>query len=163
MKRNNALPANHFKKTALKIKSALNQPARHIRRRSTRIAKAAKIAPTPLQKLRPIVRCTTIRYNRKVRLGRGFTPEECAAAGLDYKYARTIGIAVDLRRNNRNQEGFHANVDRLKEYQSKITIFSSSKEAKEAGAVQHKGIIMPIERQTVIVPTVSANDVSSFN
>jgi len=164
MKRNNALPANHFKKTALRIRTWFNQPARHARRRDNRIAKANACFPMPAEKLRPIVRCPTIRHNKKVRLGRGFTPEECSAAGLDYKYARTIGIAVDLRRNNKNAEAFNTNVDRLKEYQSKITIFGSMKEAREAGAKQHKGVIMPIESKvSTAVQTIKLADVASFN
>lgn len=163
MKRNNALPSNHFKKTALRVRTWFNQPARHSRRKENRKAKAKACFPMPTEKLRPVVRCPTIRYNKSVRLGRGFTPEECAAAGLDYKYARTIGIAVDLRRNNRNAESFNANVDRLKEYQNKITIFSSFKEAKQAGAKQHVGTIMPIARTAPVISTINAEDIASFN
>lgn len=163
MKRNNALPANHFKKTALRFKTWFNQPARHARRSENRVAKASACLPRPAEKLRPIVRCPTIRYNKKVRLGRGFTAEECLAAGLDYKYARTIGISVDLRRKNTNAEAFNANVDRLKEYQSKITIFNSMKEAKEANATQHKGVIMPLVANVdTHVQTVKLSEVASF-
>lgn len=163
MKRNNALPSNHFKKTSLRIRTWFNQPARHSRRKENRKIKAKACYPMPTEKLRPIVRCQSIRYNKAVRLGRGFTPEECEAVGLDYKYARTIGIAVDLRRNNRNAESFNANVDRLREYQSKITIFSSFKEAKQAGAKQHIGAIMPIVRHAPVVPAINAGDIASFN
>ena len=163
MKRNNALPSNHFKKTALRIKTWHNQPARHARRNAARKEKARACFPMPTQKLRPEVRCPTIRYNKKVRLGRGFTPEECKEAGLDYKYARTIGIAVDLRRNNRNLESLNTNVLRLKEYLSKITIFKSYKEAKAAGAQQHIGEIMPIIKSTPVVPTISVDQVASYN
>lgn len=163
MKRNNALPANHFKKTCLRIKTWFNQPARNQRRRASRVLKAKAIAPLPLQKLRPIVRCPTIRYNKKERLGRGFTAEECVEAGMDYNYARTIGIAVDLRRNNRNAEAFNANVERLKEYRSKITIYSSVKEAKEANAVQHKDTVMPIIRKQPLVNTVDLSEVANIN
>ena len=71
------------------------QPARKIRRRQNRIAKAAKVnhsdckdfkfsmtcvlsqvAPRPLGKLRPVVSCPTYKYNLKQRAGRGFTLEE---------------------------------------------------------------------------------------
>lgn len=163
MKRNNALPNNRFKKTALKIKTWFEQPARHIRRAEARKEKAEKIFPMPTEKLRPIVRCPTIRYNKKLRLGRGFTAEECKAADLDFNYARTIGIAVDLRRKNNNAESFNANVLRIKEYLSKITIFKSMKEAKESGATQHKGTIMPIVRSVPVVKVISKAEVSSFN
>jgi large subunit ribosomal protein L13e len=117
----------------------------------------------PTDKLRPIVRCCTIRYNKNTRLGRGFTPRECAEAVLDYKYARTIGISVDLRRKNTNLEALQANVDRLKEYHSKIKIFESKKEAIEAGAKQHIGTIMPIEKTVPVVPRISTNEVATFN
>lgn len=163
MKRNNATPSNHFKKTAIRIKTWFNQPARHARRSEARKEKAIKCAPMPTEKLRPIVRCPTIRHNKKVRLGRGFTAEECAAAGVDYKYARTVGVAVDLRRKNMNAESFNSNVDRLKEYLGKITIYKNFKEAKEKGAKQHIGTIMPIVRGVPVVSTVNANEISSFN
>lgn len=117
----------------------------------------------PTEKLRPVVRCPTIRHNKKVRLGRGFTAEECAAAGVEYKYARTVGVAVDLRRKNNNAEAFNANVERLKEYLGKITIYRSFKEAKLAGAKQHTGVVMPILRGVPKVSTVSASEVASFN
>merc|ERR1712173_287102 len=71
-----------------------------IRRRQNRIAKAAKVAPRPLGKLRPVVSCPTYKYNLKQRAGRGFTLEEIKAAGLSKKFARTIGIAVDHRRGD---------------------------------------------------------------
>jgi large subunit ribosomal protein L13e len=163
MKRNNALPSNHFKKTAIRVRTWHNQPARHARRNAARKEKAADMFPMPTDKLRPEVRCPTIRYNKKVRLGRGFTPEECVAAGVDFKYARTVGVAVDLRRNNRNLESFNKNVQRLREYFGKLTVFKSFKEAREACAVQHVGAIMPIVKSVPIVKTVSIEEVASFN
>merc|ERR1712126_175571 len=140
MKRNNALPNNHFKKTAKQIKTWFNQPARKETRRLRRAEKGRTEYPMPTKKLLPIVQCQSIRHNRKERLGRGFTAEECKAAGLDFHYARTIGISVDLRRRNMNQEFFDRNVERLKTYQSKMTIYETLKEAKDAKAVQHKGV-----------------------
>ncbi|KAJ1345955.1 hypothetical protein KIN20_000598 [Parelaphostrongylus tenuis] len=68
---------------------------------------------------RSVVRCPTQRYNRKVRLGRGFTLDELKAVGIGKREARTIGIAVDYRRTNRSLESLQANVERLKEYKSK--------------------------------------------
>merc|ERR1739842_191202 len=86
------------------VKTWFNQPARKIRRRQNRIAKAAKVAPRPIGKLRPVVSCPTYKYNLKQRAGRGFTLEEIKAAGLSKKFARTIGIAVDHRRRNKSVE-----------------------------------------------------------
>jgi len=70
-----------------------------------RIAKAARVAPRPVGGLlRPIVHCPTIRYNSKLRLGRGFTLEELKAAGFSKYEAKSLGIAVDYRRTNRSVE-----------------------------------------------------------
>jgi len=56
--------------------------------------------------LRPIVREQTIKYNRKLRLGRGFTLEEVKGAKLGVAFARSIGIVVDHRRKNKSNEAF---------------------------------------------------------
>lgn len=53
-----------------------SQPGRKHRRRNARLAKVAAVAPRPIDLIRPIVRCPTIKYNRRVRAGRGFTLEE---------------------------------------------------------------------------------------
>jgi ribosomal protein L13E len=52
------------------------QPGKKVTRRLARRAKAAAVAPRPVDKLRPIVRCPTVKYNRRVRAGRGFTLTE---------------------------------------------------------------------------------------
>ena len=63
------------------------------------------MAPRPTGgALRPAVHCPTIKYNAKVRLGRGFSLEELKGAGIPVKFAPTIGIAVDLRRTNKSAE-----------------------------------------------------------
>lgn len=60
--------------------------------------------------LRPAVRCPTLKYNTKLRAGRGFTIEELKAAGIRKKEALSIGIPVDHRRKNRSVEGLEMNV-----------------------------------------------------
>lgn len=45
------------------------------------------------------------------------------AAGINKGFARTIGIAVDHRRRNKSVESLQANVQRLKEYRSKLILF----------------------------------------
>uniref|UniRef100_A0A914W2B9 Large ribosomal subunit protein eL13 n=1 Tax=Plectus sambesii TaxID=2011161 RepID=A0A914W2B9_9BILA len=77
-KRNNMIPNGHFHKDwQRRVRTWFNQPARKYRRRQARIEKAAAIAPRPISGLlRPSVRCPTGRYNRKLRVGRGFTLEE---------------------------------------------------------------------------------------
>ena len=72
--------------------------------------------PRPLEKLRPIVHCQTVRYNRKLRQGRGFTLEEIKGANLGVAFAQSIGIAVDHRRRNKSQEELELNTRRLKAY-----------------------------------------------
>ena len=125
-----------------------DQAGKKVSRRHARAAKAAKIAPRPLDLLRPVVKPPTIKYNRKVRAGRGFTLAEVKAAGLTPAYARTIGIAVDHRRQNRNQEIFELNVQRLQEYQSKIIVFPRNAKAPEAEQVLSAAATFPIAQPT---------------
>jgi large subunit ribosomal protein L13e len=73
--------------------------------------------------LRPAVRAPTIRYNRKLREGRGFTLGELKEAGIGRKEARGVGIVVDHRRRNLSEEGKALNVERLKAYKAKLIIF----------------------------------------
>merc|ERR1712168_1135567 len=154
-KRNNIVPNQHFHKDWQNyVKTWFNQPARKIRRRQNRIAKAAKVAPRPLGKLRPVVSCPTYKYNIKQRAGRGFTLEELKAAGLSKKYAQTIGIAVDHRRRNKSIESLQLNAQRLKEYKSKLILFPLNAKKPSKGdatpeeiskAVQLAGEVMPIK------------------
>merc|ERR1712117_925627 len=149
------LPNAHFHKDWQRwVKTWFNQPARMKRRRDNRAKKALRIAPRPVAgNLRPIVRCQTFKYNTKVRAGRGFTLDEIKAAGLNPKEAMTIGIAVDYRRRNRSVESLQLNVQRLKEYRSKLILFpkKASKPAKGDAteeemkmATQQRGFVMPI-------------------
>ncbi|KAL1988526.1 hypothetical protein VTN96DRAFT_8921 [Rasamsonia emersonii] len=124
IKHNNAIPNNHFHKHwQRRVRVHFDQPGRKHRRRQARLEKAAAVAPRPVDKLRPIVRCPTIKYNRKVRAGRGFTLQELKEAGIPRKLAPTIGIAVDHRRKNVSQESLAANVARLKEYKARLILF----------------------------------------
>ncbi|KAK7850385.1 60s ribosomal protein l13-1 [Quercus suber] len=125
VKHNNVIPNGHFKKHWQNyVKTWFNQPARKERRRIARQKKAVKIFPRPTTgKLRPIVHGQTLKYNMKVRSGRGFSLEELKAAGIPKKYAQSIGIAVDHRRRNRSLEGLQANVQRLKTFKAKLVVF----------------------------------------
>jgi hypothetical protein len=77
VKHNNVIGNGHFKKDwQQRVKTWFNQPAQKAQRRQKRVAKAKQVAPRPLNSLRPAVRCPTIKYNRKVRAGRGFTAAE---------------------------------------------------------------------------------------
>merc|ERR1711915_1093613 len=151
----NIVPNGHFHKDWQRyVKTWFNQPARKIRRRQNRIAKAAKVAPRPLGKIRPVVACPTYKYNLKQRTGRGFTLEEIKAAGLSKKYARTVGISVDFRRRNKSVESLQLNTQRLKEYQSKLILFPLNPKKPRKGdataeeiskATQLAGEVMPIK------------------
>ena len=147
VKHNNQIPNLHFHKKycessrgPLKVKLALNQAARKKSRRVKRAAKAAKIAPAPVEKLRPVVHCPTQKYSSKTRLGKGFTMEELKVAGLHPSYAQTVGIAIDWRRRNKSEESLNLNVDRLKAYKSSLVVLKKG----DAAPAQVKGVIQPI-------------------
>ena len=172
VKHNNVIQNLHFRKKycassrgPLKVKLALNQAGKKKSRRVARAAKAAAIAPAPLQKLRPLVHCQTQRYNAKVRLGRGFTLEEIKGAGLENaSYARSVGIAVDSRRTNKSEESYAANVDRLKSYVANLVVLSKNKAEDPADATQLTGTIMPITKPApgVVIEDVPTSDISAF-
>jgi len=156
-KRNNIVPNAHFHKDWQRyVKTWFDQPGRKKRRRVNRQKKALRIAPRPVAgSLKPIVRCPTFKYNTKVRAGRGFTLEELKAAGISRKVAPTIGIAVDHRRKNRSAESLQANVQRLKEYKSKLIVFPKKASKPKQGdsepnelsvAAQLQGPLMPIQQ-----------------
>ncbi|KAI9828204.1 MAG: 60S ribosomal protein L13 [Phylliscum demangeonii] len=147
------------------VRCHFDQPGRKHRRRQARLEKAAKVAPRPVDKLRPIVRCPTIKYNRRVRAGRGFTLEELKEAGIPKKLAPTIGIAVDPRRRNHSEESLKTNVARLKSYQARLIVFprrankpkkgdASADEIKAAkageGIVRRMHAALPVEDLTRI-------------
>jgi large subunit ribosomal protein L13e len=78
LKHNNQLPNQHFRKQwDRRVKTWFDQAGRKKSRRIARVQKAGRIAPRPIDGLlRPAVRCPTVRYNMKLRSGRGFTLEE---------------------------------------------------------------------------------------
>ncbi|KAI4959200.1 hypothetical protein J4E86_002922 [Alternaria arbusti] len=124
IKHNQQIQKNHFHKDWQRyVRCHFDQPGKKKSRRNARVAKAAKVAPRPVDKLRPVVRCPTIKYNRRVRPGRGFSLVELKAAGIPRKFARTIGISVDPRRQNLSEEGLKANVERLQEYRKRLILF----------------------------------------
>jgi len=121
---NNVLHSNHFRKDwQSRVRTWFDQPGRKLRRRTARKAKATTLGVRPLTLLRPAVRAQTIRYNRKVREGRGFSLAELKEAGVGKKEARGVGIVVDHRRRNLSEEGKLVNVERLKAYKEKLIVF----------------------------------------
>nr|XP_055097951.1 60S ribosomal protein L13-like [Symphalangus syndactylus] len=75
-------------------------------------------------------------------------------AGIHKKVARTIGISVDPRRRNKSTESLQANVQRLKDYRSKLILLPRKTSAPKKGdssqaeelklATQLTGPVMPI-------------------
>ena len=154
-KRNGMIPNGHFHKDWQSyIKLWFNQPMRKQRRHLRRIEKAKKIAPRPTDSLRPIVSCPTIKYNNKLRLGKGFTLQELKQAKIPVKQARTIGISVDYRRQNKSVDSIQRNVQRLKEYMSRLILFPLNAKKPRKGdataeelklASQLTGVLMPVK------------------
>ena len=157
LKRNNMIPNAHFHKDWQRwVKTWFNQPARNKRRRAARAKKAAAIAPRPLAgPLRPIVRCQTFKYNTRVRTGRGFSLDEIKAAGLSSAEARSVGISVDHRRKNRSVESLQQNVQRLKEYRSKLILFPRKASKPKKGDASEEEMKMATQLTGPVMPIVS--------
>jgi len=82
--------------------------------------------------LRPAVRGQTNRYNAKIKLGRGFTAQELKLAGVNsIAEARSIGIAVDLRRKDTCNETLNMNANRVKTYLSKLIVHRVAKKGSK--------------------------------
>eukprot|EP00826_Nyctotherus_ovalis_P008935 TRINITY_DN1232_c0_g1_i1.p1 TRINITY_DN1232_c0_g1~~TRINITY_DN1232_c0_g1_i1.p1 ORF type:complete len:233 (+),score=88.33 TRINITY_DN1232_c0_g1_i1:211-909(+) len=159
VKHNHAIPNVHLRKHWHHlVKTFFNQPAKKRKRQEARQARAAKLFPRPTSYLRPMVRCPTRRYNMKVRYGRGFTLEELKLAGLNPAYARTIGIAVDHRRQETSMETRDMNVKRLKAYLSKLILFPSKNSKRIA---KKMGETKDVKARKLIVEEASADKLSS--
>jgi large subunit ribosomal protein L13e len=132
---NNVIANAHFKKDWMnRVRTWFNQPARKERRRKARAAKAKVLFPRPTAgPLRPLVHAQTIRYNSKIRSGRGFTLAELKEAGIPVKVAPTIGICVDHRRRNRCVESLQLNAARLKAYKANLVVFPRRAKKPKAG------------------------------
>merc|ERR1711907_195739 len=84
VKHNNVIPNVHMRKHWQRglVKTFFNQAANKKSRIIRRQERATRLEPRPVQLLRPAVRAMTQRYNRRQRIGRGFTLQEIKAAGL---------------------------------------------------------------------------------
>jgi large subunit ribosomal protein L13e len=140
VRHNNIVPNVHQRKHWQKwVKTFFTQPAKKRRRLEARKAKAARLFPRPAEALRPAVRGQTIRYNRRVRAGRGFTLQEIKEAKLGVDFARSIGISVDHRRRNKTQESLDVNKRRLEAYLNKLVLYPRAPLA--AGAKAKKNLV----------------------
>jgi len=138
-KRNNQIPNGHFHKDWQDhVRTWFNQPARKKRRRVNRAHKAVATFPKPVTGLfRPVVRCSSIKYNMRTKLGRGFTLQELKVAGINKRAARGIGVAVDHRRRNKSEQSLRDNVQLLKQYKARVILFprKPNKKPKHANEV----------------------------
>lgn len=91
-----------------------------------------------------------------MRSGRGFTLEELKEAGIPAKLAQTIGISVDHRRTNKSVESLQLNVQRLKEYKSRLVVFPRKGNKPRAGDASKEEIAQAQQLKGEIVarPTV---------
>jgi large subunit ribosomal protein L13e len=98
MKHNNVIPNGHFKKHWQNyVKTWFNQPARKTRRRIARQKKAVKIFPRPTSgPLRPVVHGQTLKYNMKVRTGKGFTLEELKVCNFYLSFIYSYNYQVSF-------------------------------------------------------------------
>jgi len=61
---------------------------------TARQAKAVKVFPRPAGKLRPQVHGQTLKYNMKLREGRGFSLEELKVSAVDLMLIVIIGVCL---------------------------------------------------------------------
>ncbi|KAI0304816.1 ribosomal protein L13e [Russula brevipes] len=154
--KNNALHANHFRKDWQRhVKTWFDQPGRKLRRRNARKAKASALGVRPLTLLRPAVRGQTVRYNAKIREGRGFSLGELKEAGVSRKTALGLGIVVDHRRRNLSVEGKTINVERLKAYKERLVVFPRKARKPKKGDSSPDDLKAPTTRLTLPLPASS--------
>jgi large subunit ribosomal protein L13e len=109
--------------------------------------------------LRPVVRCPTVRYNRRLRLGRGFTADELKTAGIDASRARFLGIAVDkFRKHTKSEATKKTNVDRLLAYKAAIVRVKTKTEKLPKGVPQPALFSLPTVGQEVKWRVIKAEE-----
>uniref|UniRef100_H3A6F5 Large ribosomal subunit protein eL13 n=1 Tax=Latimeria chalumnae TaxID=7897 RepID=H3A6F5_LATCH len=122
-------------------------------KRKAHQAKAHLITSRPVAGLLyPIIRCPTVQNHTKVHAGIFFSlPFPGQAAGINKKVAHTIGIAVDPRHHNRSTESLKANVQRLKEYCSKLILFPRKASAPKKGDSSPEEIKMATQLAVLVM------------
>jgi len=151
--KNNVLHGNHFRKDwQRRVRTWFDQPGRKLRRRNARVAKATTLGVRPLTLLRPAVRAQTVRYNTKIREGRGFTFLELKEAGVGRKEAKGLGIVVDHRRRNLSEEGKNVNVERLTAYKARLIVFPKKAGKPKKGDSTEEELKSETTRKTLALP-----------
>ncbi|KAG8806481.1 60S ribosomal protein L13 [Serendipita sp. 399] len=150
---NNVLHKNHFRKDwQRRVRTWFDQPGRKQRRRIARRTKTGLLGARPLDLLRPAVRGQTVRYNAKIREGRGFTLAELKLAGIGRKKALGLGIVVDHRRRNLSEEGRDLNVARLKEYAERLIVFPRKANKPKKGDTTGDDLTAETTRTQILLP-----------
>ncbi|KAF7784650.1 hypothetical protein Agabi119p4_815 [Agaricus bisporus var. burnettii] len=116
-------------------------------------AHATALGVRPVTLLRPAVRGQTIRYNRKLREGRGFTLAELKEAGIGRKEALGVGIVVDHRRRNLSEEGKKLNVERLQAYKQRLIVFPRKTGKAKKGDSSPSDLEASTTRTAISLPT----------
>merc|ERR1712127_805062 len=80
------------------------------------------------------------------------TLEELKAAGVNKKQARCVGISVDVRRRNLSVESLQMNVQRLKEYKSKLILFPLKENKPKKGDASAEEIKMAKQLAGTLIP-----------
>jgi len=94
--------------------------------------------------------------------------EELKEAKIQRKIALSIGIAVDHRRRNKSDKTLKVNVQRLKEYKSKLVLFPRDNKKPKTGEVsptekvqQQIGVVLPIKPRLLKQETVKLADIDT--
>jgi hypothetical protein len=74
--------------------------------------------------------------------GRGFTLSEIKLAGIPKKQAKGLGIVVDHRRRSKSEESQKVNVERLKEYRTRLVVFPRKAGKPKAGDATVSGAVL---------------------
>jgi large subunit ribosomal protein L13e len=106
VKHNNTTKSGHFKKSWEKrIKTWFNSPLKKIKRRNKRkINKKSFSEVSKGSVFRPIVHCQTKIHNLRVKIGRGFSPNEVNSTGFSERIAKSLGISVDKRKKKKGKD-----------------------------------------------------------
>ena len=88
---------------------------------------------------------------RYLKHNEGFTLAEVKAAGLGVRFARSIGISVDHRRKNRNQESLELNKARLQNYINKLVLYPRNDKKPVTKAKAKTGILNDTPKEAQIV------------
>ncbi len=77
-------------------------------------------------------------------------------AGIPRKFARTVGISVDPRRQNFSEESLKANVERLKDYKKRLILFPRKAGKPKNGDSSMQDIKAVRDKEGIITSSAAA-------